>query len=67
MRTLIYVPIIHTGADLGSLAQLVTKRGIADLGEDIWKEHQRTVEGLWDVISDYFASIDVSGMKIYQD
>ncbi|MFA5805907.1 MAG: hypothetical protein WC879_14820 [Melioribacteraceae bacterium] len=67
MRTLIYVPIIHTGADLGSLAQLVMKRGIADLGEDIWKEHQRTVERLWDVISDYFASIDVSGMKIYQD
>lgn len=67
MRILIYVPIIHTSADLGSLAKDVTKRGIADLGEDVWKEHQRTVEGLWDVISHYFDSIDVSGMKIYQD
>jgi len=67
MRTLIYVPIIHTSADLGSLAKDVANRGIANLGEDIWKEHQRTVEGLWDAISDYFASIDVSGMKIYQD
>jgi hypothetical protein len=67
MRTLLYVPIIHTSADLGSLAGDVTKRGIADLGEDVWKEHQRTVEGLWDVIADYFDSIDVSGMKIYQD
>ena len=67
MRTLLYVPIIHTSADLGSLAGDVTKRGIADLGEDVWKKHQRTVEGLWDAISHYFDSIDVSGMKIYQD
>ena len=67
MRTLIYVPVIHTSADLGSLAGDVTKRGIADLGEDVWKEHQRTVEGFWDAISHYFDSIDVSGMKIYQD
>ena len=33
MRTLIYVPVIHTSADLGSLAGDVTKRSIADLGE----------------------------------
>ena len=67
MRTIIYVPIIHTSADLGSLAGDVTKRGIADLGEDVWKEHTKTVDGFWDVISHYFDSVDVSGMKIYQD
>jgi len=67
MRTLIYVPIIHTSVDLGSLAKDVTKRGIADLGEDAWKGHIRTVESFWDVIIDHFASVDVSGMKIYQD
>ncbi len=67
MRTLIYVPIIHTGADLGSIAKDVTKRGIARLGEEIWAKHRRTVEGFWDVISDYFDSIDAKGVKIYQD
>jgi len=67
MRTLIYVPIIHTGADLGSMAKDVTKRGIAHLGEEIWAKHRRTVEGFWDVISDYFDSIDAKGAKIYQD
>ena len=67
MRTLIYVPIIHTVADLGSIAQDVTKRGIANLGEEIWLEHRRTVEGFWDAISRYFDSADVKGMKIYQD
>ncbi|MCG2712390.1 MAG: hypothetical protein L6416_08735 [Candidatus Omnitrophica bacterium] len=67
MRTLIYVPIIHTSADLGSLAKDVTKRGITDLGEDAWEGHIRTVESFWDAIIDYFASLDASGMKIYQD
>jgi len=67
LKTLIYVPVIHTSADLGSLAEDVTKKGIAGLGEEVWREHIKTVEGFWEVISNYFDSIDVSGMKIYQD
>lgn len=67
MRTLIYVPIIHTSADLGSIAEHVTKRGTADLGQELWEKHRRTVEGFWNAISDYFDSIDVDGVKIYQD
>jgi hypothetical protein len=67
MRTLLYVPVIHTSADLGSIAKDVTKRGIADLGEDVWKDHIKTVEGFWDAISHYFDSVDVTGIKIYQD
>ena len=67
MRTLIYVPIIHSSADLGSIAKDVTTRGITHLGEEIWKEHKKTVEGLWDAISRYFDSTDVRGIKIYQD
>ena len=68
MKTLIYVPIIHTSADLGSLAKEVTKRGIADLGEDFWEKHRKTVEVFWNTISNYFDSMmDVTGMKIYQD
>lgn len=67
MRTLLYVPIIHTSADLGSLAKDVTKRGIADLGEAFWKRHEKTVEGFWNAIIEYFDSIEVSSFKIYQD
>jgi len=67
MRTLIYIPVIHTGADLGSIAKEVAKRGIRDLGQELWEKHRRTVEGFWDVVSDYFDSIDVKEMKIYQD
>ena len=67
MRTLIYVPVIHTSADLGSLAEDVANRGIADLGEEVWEKHISAVEKFWDRISNYFDSIDVTGMKIYQD
>jgi len=67
MGELIYVPVIHMSADLGSIAKQVDKRGIADLGEEVWKKHMKTVKGFWEAISHYFDSIDVSGMKIYQD
>lgn len=67
MRKLIYVPVIHTSADLGSLAKTITKRGIDDLGEDVWKKYRETVEGFWDAILYYFDSIEIPGMKIYQD
>ena len=67
MRTLIYVPIIHTAADLGSMAKDITKRGVSNLGEEIWTKHRETVDGFWDTISGYFESLDVKGMKIYQD
>ena len=67
MRTLIYVPVIHTSADLGSIAKEVAKRGIRDLGQELWEKHRKTVECFWDVISYYFDSIDVKGIKIYQD
>ena len=67
MRMLIYVSIIHTSADLGSIAEDVNKKGIAHLGEEIWAKHKRTVEGFWDVISHYFDSLDIKGVKIYQD
>jgi len=67
MRTLFYVPIIHTSADLGSLAEDVKRRGITVLGREVWEEHKKTVEGFWDALSYYFDSLDVSGMKIYQD
>jgi len=67
MRTLIYVPVIHSSADLGSLAKEVTKRGIADFGPDFWAEHERTILAFWDALVEYFESVEVSGCRIYQD
>lgn len=67
MRALIYVPIIHTTADLGSLAKDVEKISIARLGEKVWERHVETVRGFWDSIDRYFEKLEVSNLKIYQD
>ena len=67
MKMLIYVPVIHSSTDLGSLAKKVARRGIADLGEDFWRKHRKIVDGFWNAVLHYFDSIKASGMKIYQD
>ena len=67
MRNLIYVPVIHTSADLGSLAKDVAKRGVTGLGTEAWREHQMTVEGFWYALSLYFNYVDELGLKVYQD
>ncbi len=69
MRNLIYVPIIHASADLGSMASELHKKGIADFGEEFWQQHIETINGFWEAIRHYFDSIDmyIEGTKIYQD
>lgn len=67
MRTLLYVPIIHMAADLGTLAPAVGARGILGLGEEVWKEHLQTVKDFWNSLAEYFDGLEVSGFKIYQD
>jgi len=67
MRKLIYVPIIHMSADLGSIAKDVDKRGIAGFGEEFWKRHRETISGFWDSIIKYFANLEVKNFRIYQD
>jgi len=67
MRTLLYVPIIHMSADMGSLAKNFTNRGIKDLGEEVWERHRKTVSMFWDSITAFFEAMPVRGFKIYQD
>jgi hypothetical protein len=67
MRTLLYVPIIHTQADLGSVGEDIAKRGLREFGEALWRGHQETVLGFWDAIAGYFDAVEASGFKIFQD
>jgi len=67
MRNLLYVPIIHTEADLGSVGEDIAQRGLREFGETLWKRHQETVFGFWDAIAECLDSIEATGYKIYQD
>lgn len=67
MRNLIYVPVIHMAADLGSLAEKAAERAISSVGEGVWKRHTETVFGFWRSIAAYFDSFEARGVKIFQD
>jgi hypothetical protein len=50
MRTLIYVPIIHSIADMGSMGEELKRKSVSGLGENKWQKHTDTVNGYWDAI-----------------
>ncbi len=67
MRKLYYVPIIHTGADLGVIGGEAARRGVERLGEDVWTKHVETIFGFWLALEDYFSAFSAAGVRIYQD
>jgi len=54
-------------ADLGTLAPAMDKRGIVELGKDLWLRHKETIAHFWNSIAAFFDSLGVKGYKIYQD
>jgi hypothetical protein len=67
MRRLIYVPIIHTAADLGSLAEEIEERTKAVFGDADWQKHKEAVNLYWQEIYDYWEQQNIPGLKIFQD
>ncbi len=67
MRTLLYCPVIHMEADLGSLSSGIAGRGISDYGEEFWERHKKTVSGFWDSVARFFSMLPAYGLKVFQD
>jgi hypothetical protein len=67
VRKLYLVPIIHIGADMGSVASVLDERAAAGLGRELWQKHKEVASGLWNSIAQFFDSVDVNGFKVYQD
>jgi hypothetical protein len=67
MRRLIYVPIIHNEADLGSLAEGIEERTKAVIGSANWQKHKEEVNLYWQKIYDYWDKKYIPGLKIFQD
>lgn len=65
-RTLIYIPIVHTDPDLGSLSSDVEEKASELLGKR-WQEHKKTVKQYWQEIFKYFEGRDLKKVKIFQD
>ena len=67
MRRLIYVPIIHTEADLGGLVEEIEGQAKAVVGDNNWQKHKEVVRLYWQEIADYWTGKNVAGLKIFQD
>ena len=67
MKKLYLVPIIHTSADMGSMASALDEGAAVGLGPELWQRHKEIVSRFWDSIAGFFDSLDVRGFKVYQD
>jgi len=69
MRQLLYVPVIHSEADMGSMAEPLKKEFTEQFGVHVWKEHVKAVDEMWEGIAKKLngADFNVSQVRIYQD
>ena len=68
-RKLLYIPIIHSSADMGSLSESLKKEYLSRYGARKWQEHVREIEGFWDLVTRRVLSLPLNfrRVKIYQD
>lgn len=68
-RCLIWIPIIHAQADLGSLSEPIRQMHVRRVGRVRWGEYVRSVEQLWDNIGAELArlELDYPHARLYQD
>ena len=69
MREIIYIPIVHSEVDLGSVSEELKREYIKICGEERWLEHTRIIEGLWERVRREVLSLplDYNRVKVYQD
>jgi hypothetical protein len=69
LRKLIYIPIIHTEDDMGSMAEFVKKEYKKKYSSQQWDQHKKTVTNIWEIIRINVMQLDLDWHKvrIYQD
>ena len=67
MRRLYVIPIIHMGADMGSIASTLDDRATAKLTPEFWQSNKEIISAFWDSIGRFLDTLDVNRFKVYQD
>lgn len=69
IRTLIHVPIVHTPADMGEMAESIRKIKIEKLGRQGWMSNVATIEQMWKEIHRRVEKWDLPfpRVRVYQD
>jgi len=68
-RTLIYIPIIHTQADMGALSESIQRLKVKRLGRKGWERTVNLVDKLWARIEQAIESLILpyERLRLYQD
>lgn len=68
-RTLIYIPIIHTQADMGALARSVRRVTVQKLGRRAWKRNVDVIGQMWAEICRTVEGWELpwENVRLYQD
>lgn len=69
MRQLIYIPVIHTQVDMGSMAEALKEAYEARYGAEGWASHLKTIDQMWEGIARKIEelTLDFHRTKLYQD
>lgn len=69
MRKLVYIRIVHTAADMGSLSKKLQEEIISRIGKDKWEENQKRILKFWDELEKELLELklDLEHTKVYQD
>lgn len=69
MRTLVYVPIIHSEVELGSVGASVRRRFTEVFGEAAWERRGAMVDAMWRGLHDALMALPfpAAGVRLYQD
>ncbi|MBI1870693.1 MAG: hypothetical protein HYS07_05815 [Chlamydiae bacterium] len=68
-RQLIYIPILHTQHDMGSLEPQAKSAFVDKLGERLWKHHVKSIDEMWSGIEYRLGKLKLPFKKtyLYQD
>lgn len=69
MRRLIYIPIVHSDADMGSMSESLKEVYMKQYGRQKWTQRTKIVEKIWKEIEKKISllPLDYAKVKIYQD
>jgi hypothetical protein len=68
-RTLVYIPIIHTQADMGALSPAIQRLKVKELGRRGWERNVKLVNKLWAQIEQAIEGLALpyQRVRLYQD
>lgn len=68
-RVLIWIPIVHTQVDQGSMSESIRQLYVGKLGKRKWDQHVRAIENRWCQIEAAIENLDLNhdAVRLYQD